>query len=182
MFAMGTRSLLIGAHWPLHNLMVVAAWRYLYGSWPTWRELVAIGLHDLGYLGCREMDGPDGTMHPEAGARLADRMLGREYGDLIRGHSKGYAETIGVPLSRLYGPDKCSHAFESVRCYVLRTRLTGEIRQYRATTHGCAPRNDAPAVTDHEWFRVVRNRMIRGGTEAAVKAQAPDGLGLHRGR
>lgn len=182
MISMGTRSLLIGAHWPPHILMVVAAWKWLYGSWPTWREFSAIVLHDVGYAGCREMDGADGTMHPEAGARLADRLLGREYGDLIRGHSKGYAETIGVPLSLLYGPDKLSHAFEPPWLYVLRTRLTGEIRQYRSTTHGCTPRNDDPRVSDFDWFRVVRTRMVRGGCEAAVKVMAPSGLGEHRGR
>lgn len=182
MLTMGTRGLLIGAHWPPHVLMVVAAWRWLYGSWPSVRELAAICLHDVGYLGCEQMDGPDGTMHPEAGAALADRLLGRDMGDLIRGHSKGYAEAVGVPLSRLYGPDKVSHAFESVWLYVLRTRLTGEIRQYRAVAHGCAPRNDDPAVSDHEWFRVVRARMARGGIAAAIEVLAPHGLGEHRGR
>jgi len=179
---MGTRSLLIGAHWPLHNVMVVLAWRWLYGSWPTLREMAAIGLHDVGYLGCREMDGPDGTMHPDVGATLGDRFLGRDMGDLIRGHSKGYAETVRVPLSRLYGPDKLSHAFEPVWLYVARTRLTGEIRQYRAVAHGCAPRNDDPSVSDHDWFRVVRSRMARGGIAAALDVLAPTGLGEHRGR
>jgi hypothetical protein len=178
----GTKSLLFGAHWPPHVLMVTAAWRWLYGAWPTLRELGAICLHDIGYAGCLEMDGPDGTGHPLLGAIVADFLLGEDMGDLIRGHSKGYAEAAGVPLSKLYGPDKLSHACEPTWLYVWRTRLTGEIRQYRAVSHGCAPRNDDPAVSDYEWFRVIRMRMARGGIDHAIGLTAPNGLGEHRGR
>jgi len=176
----GTKSLLIGAHWPPHILMVILAWKWLYGTWPTWREFLAICIHDIGYIGVVEMDGPDGTMHPERGARIADTCLGAEYGALIRGHSKGYAEAVGVPLSKLYGPDKLSHALEPSWLYVFRTRLTGEIRQYRSTAHGCAPRNDDSAVSDYEWFRVIRARMAKGGIQAMLDSVGK--LGEHRGR
>ena len=125
----GTKSLLIGAHWPPHILMVILAWKWLYGTWPTWREFLAICIHDIGYIGVVEMDGPDGTMHPERGARIADTCLGAEYGALIRGHSKGYAEAVGVPLSKLYGPDKLSHALGSpVRSASTVLRRTAALR------------------------------------------------------
>lgn len=177
----GTRSLLVGAHWPPHILAVTLAWRWLYGAWPTWREALAIVLHDIGYWGCEEMDGADGTLHPERGARLADRLLGREYGDLIRGHSKGYADHAGLPLSRLYAPDKLSHVFEVACFYCLRTRFTGELAQYRGVLWG-RPRHDDPEVSDAAWFRIIRARMARGGLEQAIRDIAPSKLGEHRGR
>ena len=178
----GTKSLLLGAHWPPHVVLVTLAWRWLYGSWPSLRELAAIVLHDIGYAGCREMDGEDGTRHPELGARVADLWLGEDCGALIRGHSKGYAELAGVPLSKLYAPDKLSIVFEPARFYAWRTRLTGELGQYRAVSHGGAPRADNAAVSDREWFRVIRMRMARGGLSHAISVAAPDGLGSHRGR
>lgn len=181
MISVGTLSLLVGAHWPPHIAMVTLAWRWLYGSWPTWRELACICLHDVGYAGCEQMDGDDGTLHPERGARIADRLFGKPFGDLIRGHSKGYADIAGVPLSKLYGPDKLSHAFEVSACYAFRTRLTGELQQYR----GClwnAARHDDPSVSDAEWFRVIRARMTRGGIAHALTITAPNGLGEARGR
>lgn len=177
----GMKSLLFGAHWPMHVIDVVIAWRWLYGNWPTARECVAIALHDVGYWNVREMDGPDGLRHPELGARIADQILGREYGDLIRGHSKGYADLECLPLSRFYGPDKLSHAFVWTRGYVLRTRLSGELRQYRSTLWGEARKNDA-GVNDDIWFRVIRMRMTRGGISYAINEVAPDGLGAARGR
>jgi len=176
----GTRSLLFGAHYPLHPIEVALAWRWLYGQWPSLREALAIAVHDLGYLGVQEFDGEDGTRHPELGARIAGLLLGEEYAALVRGHSKGYAELVGAPLSRLYGPDKLSHAFEPAWFYVLRTRATGEIRQYRATAHGCAPRCDDPGVSDEAWFRVIRARMARGGISAVLEQVGR--LGEHRGR
>jgi hypothetical protein len=178
----GTKSLLVGAHWPLHNVMVALSWRWLYGSWPTLKEAAAIALHDIGYLGCREMDGVDGTRHPALGAAWADRFLGKEYGDLIRGHSKGYADVAGVPLSRLYGPDKLSHVFEPTWLYAWRTRWTGELEQYKSVHHGCAPKCDDPDTPDREWFRVVRARMACGGMSHAISILDPGGRGSHNGR
>ena len=182
--SIGTRSLLFGAHYPPHILMVAAAWKWLYGSWPTWREMIAICLHDVGYFGCKEMDGPDGTMHPELGASIATRLLGQEYGNLIRGHSKGYSECFDpqLPLSKLYGADKLSRAFEPLWWYAWRCRLTGEIAQYRSVSHGCTPRKDSPNTSDREWFRIIRMRMVRGGCDETIKMEAPNGLGEHRGR
>jgi len=181
MFTVGTWSLIAGAHWPPHYLAVALAWRWLYGAWPTWREALAIALHDIGYIGCKEMDGSDGTRHPELGGKIADFLLGKEYGDLIRGHSQGYADLAKVPTSKLYAVDKLAAVFESARFYAFRTSLTGELAQYRATSHGGAKRKDAQ-VSNVEWFRVIRCRMARGGLTAAINLLAPDGLGSVHGR
>lgn len=70
----GTKSVLWGVHaWWWHPITVARAWRAIYGAWPSrLAEWVAIFCHDLGYaVKCHTMDGPDGVLHPERGARLA---------------------------------------------------------------------------------------------------------------
>jgi hypothetical protein len=67
----GTKSLLFGAHQLLlHPLLVAAAWIKLYGF--TWdiRIWIAFFVHDLGYWGKPNMDGPEGERHPETGAKI----------------------------------------------------------------------------------------------------------------
>ncbi len=68
----GTKSVLFGVHqfiW--HPATVVLAWRRLYGRWPGLYEFIAIACHDLGYIGCTDMDGPSGRRHPVRGAVIA---------------------------------------------------------------------------------------------------------------
>lgn len=71
MIPMGTRSLLWGAHqFLIHPLFVALAWWRLYGfPWDP-RLWVAFFVHDLGYWGMPNMDGPEGEEHPRLGAAL----------------------------------------------------------------------------------------------------------------
>lgn len=179
----GTKSLLFGAHWPPHTIAVALAWRWLYGKWPTWREFAAICLHDVGYFGCSDMDGEEGTTHPDLGATIADKLLHWRYGNLIRGHSKGYAKGEMKPLSKLYAADKLAIIFEPAWLYVFRTRLTGELDEYRAQGPGGAKRLDDEGISDAQWFRIIRARMIRGGLSHAIDNYlAPGGIGSANGR
>lgn len=67
----GTRSVLFGAHqFILHPIFVFIAWWMLYGFPRDPRLWVAFIVHDLGYLGKPNMDGPEGETHPELGARI----------------------------------------------------------------------------------------------------------------
>jgi hypothetical protein len=87
---LGTKSLLFGIHqvfW--HPLMVLMAWVYLYGR-PSFKELVCIIVHDWGYWGKAELDGPKGILHPRLGAYLVHKWFGFEYWKLCTGHSRGY--------------------------------------------------------------------------------------------
>lgn len=65
----GTKSVLFGAHcWLLHPWFVFAAWRKLYGfPWDP-RLWLCFFVHDLGYIGKPNMDGPEGESHVEWGA------------------------------------------------------------------------------------------------------------------
>lgn len=68
---LGTKSVLFGAHtfW-LHPWFVALAWWRLYGfPWAPWLW-VAFWVHDLGYWGKPNMDGPEGEEHPWTGARI----------------------------------------------------------------------------------------------------------------
>jgi hypothetical protein len=88
----GTRSVLFGAHcWLLHPWFVFAAWRKLYGfPWDP-RLWVAFFVHDLGYIGKPNMDGPEGERHVEFGAWLMRRLFDRGY-DKVDRCAVSYAE------------------------------------------------------------------------------------------
>jgi len=74
----GTKSVLFGAHqFLIHPLFVALAWWQLYGfPWDP-RLWVAFFVHDLGYLGKPNMDGPEGESHPWLGARIMGLLFDR---------------------------------------------------------------------------------------------------------
>lgn len=74
----GTRSLLFGAHqFLIHPWFVAEAWRRLFGfPWDP-RLWVLFFVHDLGYLGKPNMDGPEGEQHPRLGARIMGALFDR---------------------------------------------------------------------------------------------------------
>lgn len=147
----GTKSLLFGVHQFLwHPWTVLQAWRILY---PQSRVgvplLISIFCHDLGYFGCPNMDGPEGKLHPEVGAKLArwlvQRWLWFAYPDLGRldvelnglivlqftqYHSSHLAAMHGRHPSPLYLADKASILCDPPWFYKLRARLSGEWKEY----------------------------------------------------
>lgn len=129
----GTKSVLFGVHqfiW--HPVTVWLAWLDLYGC-PTWWELVCIIVHDIGYIGKSEMDGPEGHKHPELGAKVAGMIAGDKARQECLGHSRSYAEANGIPTSRLCWADKWSPMYDPVHFYWLRGNASGEIHEYRKT-------------------------------------------------
>ncbi len=102
----GTKSILFGAHqFILHPLLVAAAWWKLYGFPGDPRLWIAFVVHDLGYWGTPNMDGPEGKRHVELGAgfmrRWVDRFKGSRWHDFCLYHSRSYAKRDGTPCSRL---------------------------------------------------------------------------------
>lgn len=72
----GTRSLLFGAHqFLIHPWFVAAAWWRLYSFPFDPRLWVAFFVHDLGYWGKPNMDGPEGEEHPVFGAKIMGRWF-----------------------------------------------------------------------------------------------------------
>lgn len=151
----------------------------LYGPRLSWRLLIAIFTHDLGYATCRDIDGPTGTRHPELGARLTTALcdprptrtpIPTPWGTLTLGpwglftllHSRTYAAHLGRPPSRLCAADKLAITFEPA--YLPRAHLSGEIREYladaRAGRHGPVAVLHTPADT-RVWYALTRARMTR---------------------
>lgn len=67
----GTKSVLFGAHcFIFHPFFVAIAWIKLYGFPFDPRIWIAFFVHDLGYWGKPNMDGPEGETHVELGAKI----------------------------------------------------------------------------------------------------------------
>ena len=75
----GTRSILFGAHqFAIHPWFVAWAWWQLYGFPFDPRLWVAFFVHDLGYWGKPNMDGPEGERHVEFGAAVMTFFFDRK--------------------------------------------------------------------------------------------------------
>jgi hypothetical protein len=164
----GTKSLLFGVHQVfIHPVVVYRAWKHLYGR-PSWRELICIIIHDWGYWGKPDLDGPEGERHPEFAARLAGRLFGGGYGQLCLYHSRHYAKLRGMEPSKLCWADKLSIQYEPSWFYLLRARLSGELKELRQTS---ADAGYLPLTrSDKEWFIWVRNLMQEMGQAQANTA------------
>ena len=129
----GTKSLLFGVHqFILHPLVVFLAWMLYYKRLPKFYQLCAIVTHDWGYLGLPNMDGDEGSNHPEKAANMW-RFFGR-FGEKVAGeilgHSGNYAGKYRVPQSKLFKADKLSVIFFSCYIYIIFSSLSGEIYEY----------------------------------------------------
>ena len=129
----GTKSLLFGAHqFILHPLLLAIAWWRLFGFPLDPRLWVAFIVHDLGYWGKPNMDGPEGTRHPEFGACFMGRFFGKRWHDFCLYHSRYYARAAGVKPSRLCIADKYLVTLEPWWFYLPRVRWSGELEEYLA--------------------------------------------------
>lgn len=152
----GRKSLLFGVHqfiW--HPITVWLAWRNLYGR-PSWRECICIIIHDWGYWFCPNMDDAQGQKHPEFGARIAGRLFGKEYYNLVLFHSRHYASIAGKEPSKLCWADKLSILYDPKHFYLLRARLSGEIKEYRFNAKQWVPLT----ASDSEWFDWIKEKFI----------------------
>lgn len=160
----GTKSLLFGVHQFLwHPFTVYLAWITLYKRLPTIKEAVCILIHDIGYWGRKNMDGEEGQRHPARAANWAykhldhKQMIKMKWWGFCFYHSRYLAKRDGTEPSPLCWADKLSICFEPWWFYLLRARLSGEIREYREENVQCGfcPAED----TDKEWFFKVRAFM-----------------------
>lgn len=140
----GTKSVLFGAHcWFIHPWFVAAAWSKLYGFPTDPRLWVAFFVHDLGYWGKPNIDGPEGESHVEFGARVmgwfdvleskrGDRLPVYPYWyDLTLYHSRFYAKKHGQNISKLCVADKLAICLEPAWLYLPRVWASGELAEFR---------------------------------------------------
>lgn len=177
---LGTKSLLFGAHqFILHPLFVAIAWWRLYGFPWGLKLWVSFIVHDWGYWGLNEMDGPEGNLHPYTGAAIMHWMFdGFDYGSYTRHdsvynhwriedttwydfclcHSRFLAKKIGKEPSRLCMADKLSLAFMPTWLYLFLTKLTGELEVYIESARKGGKHGHMNLTTDNPsvWFNEVK--------------------------
>lgn len=159
----GTRSVLFGAHcFLVHPWFVALAWWKLFGFPCDLRIWLAFFVHDLGYIGCCDMDGEAGEKHPEFGARLMGALFGQAWHDFTLLHSRFYAQRIGKEPSRLCAADKLSIALTPSWLYLPMANASGEISEYMALSqNGKYALEDAPflgsqsSFSQQAWFESV---------------------------
>jgi hypothetical protein len=153
----GTKSLLFGVHqFIYHPIAVLIAWIKLYGSWPNPKEIVCIIIHDWGYWGKPNMDGPEGESHPEVGAKIARCLFGPVYGDMVLLHSRHYARQLQRDPSKLCWADKLGASYYPMWLYLFLAHNSGEQAEYRkmAVNVGFSLEN-----SDQEWFKWMVARL-----------------------
>lgn len=179
----GTKSVLFGVHafW-IHPILVGLSWQKIYKVWPGWPEWVAIFLHD-NYWGLPNIDGVEGKQHPARNAKLAQWLGGRYAEELVRFHSRAFASAAERNPSSLCAPDKYSILLEPEWFYLLRARLSGEIKEFvnNAIETEALPVGSA----DREWLQQYKNSIMKEfadvkyipltqGLYAKVDADAPE--------
>ena len=127
----GTRSVLFGVHNIfVHPLLVGIAWWKLFGPPLDPRLWIAFLVHDIGYIGKCSVEGPIGETHVELGARIMQALFGKSWGDFCRGHSRYYARSRGLRISRLCVADKLAFVLTPAWLYLPLARASGELAEY----------------------------------------------------
>ena len=180
----GTKSLLFGVHCiVIHPLWVALAWWKLYGfPWDP-RLWVAFIVHDWGYWGCSEMDGPNGgDMHPRLGAEIMHWLFDgthieerSSYEDdwketvpsldwyyFCMGHSRFLSKQLNRQPSKLCMADKLSLGLEPWWLYLPRAWASGELKEYMKSAepegkHGHMNLSQVSAIT---WYKSVQHYLV----------------------
>ena len=127
----GTRSVLFGVHnFFIHPLFVAFAWRRLYRFPRDPRLWLAFALHDVGYIGRTSVEGPGAEAHVELGARIMGKLFGAEWAEFCRRHSRFYAVSRGLRVSRLCVADKLAFVLTPAWLYLPLARASGELWEY----------------------------------------------------
>ncbi len=153
----GTKSILFGAHqFMIHPVFVAYAWWRLYGFPLDPRLWIAFFVHDLGYWGMPNMDGPEGELHPYFAGDLMAFCFGQKWFRFCVNHSRFLAAKREQSPSRLCMADKLAVALEPWWFYLPRAILTGEVKEYMSivkTRHKEEPLTDRTRV---EWIKSVK--------------------------
>lgn len=192
----GTKSVLFGAHcFLLHPWFVAWGWWRLYGfPWDP-RLWVAFFVHDLGYLGKPNMDGPEGETHPLLGARIMSALFdwwaidktavfvttSGEYdprpvadrrhrfgmwGRFALLHSRYFAKALGLQPSRLCIADKLAIALTPAWLYLPMVRATGEVREYMAHAKHWIQGNERVSADERRRLLSASERDWYAGVQA----------------
>lgn len=171
----GTKSILFGAHqFLLHPLFVATAWWKLYGFPFDPRLWFCFFLHDVGYIGKPNMDGPQGKMHPWEVHFYIEALFGRKWADFCLYHSRSIAETYNAEVSPLCVADKYAFCITPRWLYLPMTKLTGEIDEYLDDSDykECNPRDKLTYILWHSYVnRILHNWVMNNKDEVMARWQ-----------
>lgn len=129
--------MLFGVHcFFIHPITVAVAWTRLYSFPLDPRIWLSFLLHDIGYIGCTDMDGPSGRNHPYLGAQIMGFLFGHKWADFTGYHSRAIARDHNSLPSPLCLADKLAWAIEPYWLYLPRAYLSGEIHEYMSSAKG----------------------------------------------
>ena len=169
----GTKSVLFGAHcFFIHPFFVAAGWwRTRSFPWDV-RLWAAFFVHDLGYLGCPNVEGPEGEEHVQLGARIMGLLFGRSWADFTLRHSRYWAKKHGVSVSEICYADKLAFVLTPGWLYLPMVRATGELAEYMAKSRdrqaGCAAFNETERAQLESGDPVIWLRGLQGYTRRWV--------------
>lgn len=161
----GTKSLLFGVHQVfIHPLWVALAWWKLYGFPFDPRLWVAFVVHDWGYWGCPEMDGPKGDLHPYVGAKIMHWLFDRRESTwyfFALNHSRFLAKQNRDQPSRLCMADKLSLGLEPWWLYLPRAWASSELKEYMksAQPDGKHGHMNLTRVSARDWYKAVQTYL-----------------------
>lgn len=154
--------------WPAIDDLPVYTWLLSPRLW------LAFFVHDIGYLGKPNMDGPEGETHPEVGAAIMRFICGEPWGNLVLQHSRYYARRLSRPVSPLAIADKWAIVLEPSWLYLPRVWASRELSEYlgmaRARVVFDRQPNDPMTVEEFaayrsgnpwRWHRAMRTYMRR---------------------
>jgi len=166
----GTKSILFGVHqFFIHPLLVAQAWSMLYGFPFDPRLWLCFFVHDLGYFGKPNMDGPEGEKHVLLGANIM-RVFGKKWHDECLYHSRFYAKQNNAQFSRLCVADKLSIVIIPYWLYLPFAWISGELKEYMV---GRASRTSANGKGAVAWLKEVQE-YVKGWVDVH-KDLCPDG-------
>ncbi|OFY43981.1 MAG: hypothetical protein A2X18_07580 [Bacteroidetes bacterium GWF2_40_14] len=148
------------------------AWWKLYGFPYDPRLWIAFFVHDLGYFGKPNMDGPEGETHVIFGAMVMLKLFDkkRENGtpddltwyEFSLLHSRFYAKKLKKKPSKLCYADKLAICLEPYWLYLPRVNATGEIKEYMQAAKaedGKYKKMEISVKNQKAWFYDVCNYL-----------------------
>lgn len=126
----------------------------IYASLLNPRLWVAFMIHDLGYWGKPNMDGPEGERHPEWAGRKMKEWFGEPWGQFTLYHSRFYAKRNNAQPSALCFADKLAIVYTPSSLYLRLVTWTGEVDEYMANAGRMM--EGATALTPQQWLRDVK--------------------------
>jgi hypothetical protein len=158
----GTRSVLCGAHcFFLHPFFVWMGWYKLYGIPLDPRLYIAFIVHDLGYIFCKNMDGPEGERHVILGAKIMGFLFGKKWYNFSAYHSRYWAKKNDATPSKLCFADKLSFVYTPKWLYLPMVTLTGEINEYLQNAQKSDSQHWTPTNFDkNKWHAQLKQYML----------------------